>query len=376
MDEQSNTYKWSCHTHISKIDTTHPSMKKTRQYTTRQTNNTRLVCCLDTLRVLAHILKRWVYLHILKRCVPGHTTRTQRGSMRIVTQRVIVSGVSWYTWRDVCQRQWGLEETMRIVTQRGSQGNIRHGKQTTHVLYNKQHACCMLYNTRVVCCLVVAYVPLLPWETQHTTRQMYVCCDVTHSNVCRDSFTCVPRRVSYVALTLCVSRHTYAWVTAHMWMSHVTTHIRLPCRMLSLSRQHSRHMCVVTSTHPCVWRDSSICVPWLIHVCAITHAYVCCLSQGNTATYDMANVCVLWRDSFICVPWLIHKCAMTRRVSRQHTTRRARVHIFNLRHGKHEEHLVWVVSINIRRIFALCLSIDTTHTTHDTRVASLRCVYR
>jgi len=30
-------------------------------------------------------------------------------------------------------------------------------------------------------------------------------------------------------------------------------------------------------------------VPWLMHICAMTHSYVC-------------------HDSFICVPWLIHKC--------------------------------------------------------------------
>ena len=39
-------------------------------------------------------------------------------------------------------------------------------------------------------------------------------------------------------------------------------------------------------------KTSSICVPWLIHTCAMTHSYVC-------------------HESFICVPWLIHMCAMT-----------------------------------------------------------------
>jgi len=44
-----------------------------------------------------------------------------------------------------------------------------------------------------------------------------------------------------------------------------------------------------------LWRDSFICVTWLIQtpcVCAMTHSYVC-------------------HDSFICVPWLIHVCDMT-----------------------------------------------------------------
>ena len=37
--------------------------------------------------------------------------------------------------------------------------------------------------------------------------------------------------------------------------------------------------------------DSSICVPWLIYLCAMTHLFVC-------------------HDSSICVPWLIYMCAM------------------------------------------------------------------
>jgi len=40
-------------------------------------------------------------------------------------------------------------------------------------------------------------------------------------------------------------------------------------------------------THPYVWRDSSIYVTWLIHMCDVTHPYV-------------------WRDSSIYVTWLIH----------------------------------------------------------------------
>jgi len=41
-----------------------------------------------------------------------------------------------------------------------------------------------------------------------------------------------------------------------------------------------------------VCHDSFICVPWLIHMCAMTRSNVC-------------------HDSFICVPWHIHMCAMT-----------------------------------------------------------------
>jgi len=43
---------------------------------------------------------------------------------------------------------------------------------------------------------------------------------------------------------------------------------------------------------PYSYQDSFICVPWLIHMCDMTHSYE-------------------WHDSFICVTRLIHMCAMT-----------------------------------------------------------------
>jgi len=49
-------------------------------------------------------------------------------------------------------------------------------------------------------------------------------------------------------------------------------------------------MCDVT--HSYVWRDSFICVTWLIHMCDVTHWYV-------------------WHYSSICVTWLIHMRDMT-----------------------------------------------------------------
>jgi len=41
-----------------------------------------------------------------------------------------------------------------------------------------------------------------------------------------------------------------------------------------------------------VWRDSVLCVTWLIHMCDMTHSYV-------------------WHDSFICVPCLVRMCDVT-----------------------------------------------------------------
>ena len=68
---------------------------------------------------------------------------------------------------------------------------------------------------------------------------------------------------------ICDTTHSYVTRLIHMWGS---THV-MPC-------------------HAYVWRDSCICVTWLMHMCDVTHAYV-------------------WRDSFICVTWHIHMCDMT-----------------------------------------------------------------
>jgi len=62
------------------------------------------------------------------------------------------------------------------------------------------------------------------------------------------------------------------------------------------------HMCVVTHSYMC--SDPLLCVPGLIFMCAMTLSYVC---------HD-SFMCASWRIhmcSFICVPWRIHTCAMT-----------------------------------------------------------------
>jgi len=55
--------------------------------------------------------------------------------------------------------------------------------------------------------------------------------------------------------------------------------------------------CAMTHSH--VWRDSSICVSWLIHIRAMIH-----FSHPHIAN-------ALWHDACICVPWLILMCDMT-----------------------------------------------------------------
>jgi len=116
-------------------------------------------------------------------------------------------------------------------------------------------------------------------------RDSFICgpwlihmCAMTHSHVCHDSFTCVP------------------WCI---------------------------HMCAMTHLHLC--HDSFTCVPWLICMYAMTHAHVC----HDSFTFVTWLYSVLWLgdvsikaflrvtwliqiwDKFVCVPWLIHMCDMT-----------------------------------------------------------------
>jgi len=83
-------------------------------------------------------------------------------------------------------------------------------------------------------------------------------CDMNHSCVCHESFTCVRRADPVVASVV--------------WRIYI-------------------HMCDMT--HSYVWHDSFIRVTWLIYVCDITHSYV-------------------WHDSFTSVVWRIYACDTTR----------------------------------------------------------------
>jgi len=89
------------------------------------------------------------------------------------------------------------------------------------------------------------------------------------------------------------SWHTYEWVMAHMWLSHIT------------------HM------NTCEWVTSLHIVIWLIHMCAMTHSHVC--HDSLTSVVCAPGITILqtnmnesyhnmkWCDSFICV----HMCDMT-----------------------------------------------------------------
>ena len=88
-----------------------------------------------------------------------------------------------------------------------------------------------------------------------------------------------------------------------------------------LQRDLHSYSCVswVKTRVSCVWRDSFMCVTWLVLVCDVTHS---CVSWGKTrmscASYVtwILHMCdttdpYVWHDSFICVTWLINVCDMT-----------------------------------------------------------------
>jgi len=96
------------------------------------------------------------------------------------------------------------------------------------------------------------------------------------------------------------SRLTYEWVTAHIWTPYNHTclwsYYLDPCPfsvqplLRRLCVPWLIHMCAITPSYVC--HGSYVCVSWLLRMCAMTHSYVC-------------------HGLFICVPWLIHMCAMT-----------------------------------------------------------------
>jgi len=59
-------------------------------------------------------------------------------------------------------------------------------------------------------------------------------------------------------------------------------------------------------THSYVWQNSHMCVPYLIHVRAMTHSFVPWLINMCAMTHS--HVC---HNSFMCVTWLIHMCAIS-----------------------------------------------------------------
>ena len=133
---------------------------------------------------------------------------------------------------------------------------------------------------------------------------------------------------------------TYVWVVSQMRMGHVTclAHClssNTTLRMISgwysvvifsgdiqrVNESCHMHLRVAHIAHACVSNEAAlslllicksfICVPRLIHMCAMTHSYVCHDSRLHSLFSLYATPSYVCHDSFICVPWLIHMCDMT-----------------------------------------------------------------
>jgi len=138
---------------------------------------------------------------------------------------------------------------------------------------------------------------------QNDATDMY---DATHSHVwleCDLSPSCVWRD-SFICVT---------WLIHMCDLTHCTGGwSRI---MQRLRETWLIHMCDVT--HSYVWRDSFICVTWLIHMCDVTH----CTGGWSRMMQRLRETWLIhkcdvthsyvWRDSFICVTWLIQMCDVT-----------------------------------------------------------------
>ena len=144
------------------------------------------------------------------------------------------------------------------------------------------------------------------------------------------------------------SCHPYEWVMSPIWVSHVTRINELydTCEWVMALQKQKRHVahmdeiyhifnvCKSNLTHEYVCHDSLICVPWLLHMFAMTplRSYVChdsftfvcvpwhiCIRMCLHLCHDsflLIHMCDMTpsyvrQDSFICVTWLMHTCAMT-----------------------------------------------------------------
>jgi len=161
-----------------------------------------------------------------------------------------------------------------------------------HLAYGVTHS----YATWLICDMTHmwhdSYVTWLICEMTHMWHDSYVTwliCDMTH--MWHDWLTC---DMTHSCVTWLICDVTYSYVSldtlsdAFMCVTwrRIVRHIRM-CHLTHSSVIGFMHVCDVT--HACVWRDSCICVTWLIHVCDVTHSCV-------------------WHDSFMCVTWLTLIC--------------------------------------------------------------------
>jgi len=186
-------------------------------------------------------------------------------------------------------------------------------------------------------------------------------CDLTHSHICHDSFMFVPKYMC-VRTYIYVCIHTYAFIytyymyvyiyiyicmymcvrldsfTSVPWLIHVWTTICMSVHIYMYACIYIHvYICIYTYVYinkdmlVCASLDSLTSVPWLIHVRATHHFYVCdvphpyvwlelfiCVTRlfQCECACGRIHMCAMMHsdvrhDAYICVLWLIHMCDMT-----------------------------------------------------------------
>ena len=187
---------------------------------------------------------------------------------------------------------------------------------------------------------------------------------------------------------MCEWWYTYKKVVSHTFMSHVThiqklchAHVQVPSRICASYDTRTKESCCkhirMCSTHSHAWHDAFVCVPCLMHMCAMTHAcvrhdsWMCVTWLMNvcdmthecvtwlTDLYDMTGACV-WHDSFMCVTWPMHICAMPYWYVCHDSC--MCVHVRDVTHGSHVNDKSWLT-----HKWHLCVSHDKKGLTHKWR---------
>jgi len=161
----------------------------------------------------------------------------------------------------------------------------------------------------------------LPMRMCHITRMkgdvhdmtwLIHMCDMTHSHVWHDSFTCVTWLIHMCEMT--DSRVWHELFTCVTWLIHMCTCVTWLIHMCDMTHSRVWH----------VWHDSFTCVTWLIHTCDMTHSCdtwrnrTCDMthrfwgvSSGCSPQRDMTHSHVTWLDLtwiILCMTWLSHTC--------------------------------------------------------------------
>ena len=260
-----------------------------------------------------------------------------------VTQLYVTHSQSTYCWAR--PTLWLCEQFVCVTWLFFTRSMTHSHCDTTHSYVNHDSFAC---------------VPWLTCRLRIVGRDQYlVCatllihtCDVTHLYVCRDSlagytslsetnnscvwqdsFVRVPWLIRTCAVACSQATHRWARPTTHvpiLYSSNPTASTSPPTLFTSRTRNS-------TSSANRALTTTQVCVPWLMRMCAMMHAYVChicvpwricmcamihlptCLYflPHELGTTPRAQIVCWWqdryvcRDACVCVPWLICTFAMT-----------------------------------------------------------------